>query len=270
MKLPVPWVGPHGLTAAWFGAALGATLVAAAGAARAGDVHDLNRGLPLDVEDTVTAERGQVQLQGSARYEHESDGSDLLFLEPQVQVGVLDNFHFELTYPVIAGDGDRSGAGDFIVAGLYRFLDEKRPGFGDDPWPSLAVKGELEFPTGVDSDGLDTTIRLLATKTVTQSPSQDRLHVNVAWAHNAAAAGDERENRFSFIFGYSRKLDDQTVVLADVVREQDRLEGQDSTIVEAGMLRQLSDRVTVAGGLGFGIGDDSPDVRLTIGVQYSF
>jgi len=28
--------------------------------------------------------------------------------------------------------------------------------------------------------------------------------------------------------------------------------------------------VTVAAGLGFGIGDDSPDVRATVGVQYSF
>ena len=85
--------------------------------AGASDIHDLQRGLPLDVEDTTTSDKGSVQLQASARYEHQ-DGDDLLFLDPQVQVGVLDNFHVEFTYPVIAGSGDRTGAGDITVAGL--------------------------------------------------------------------------------------------------------------------------------------------------------
>jgi len=237
--------------------------------AGASDIHDLQRGLPLDVEDTTTSDKGSVQLQASARYEHQ-DGDDLLFLDPQVQVGVLDNFHVEFTYPVIAGSGDRTGAGDFIIAGLYRFYDEQGAGFRDHPFPSMALKVEFELPTGVGSDGLDTTLRFIATKTVTQAESQDRVHLNLSWTHNAAAASDERENFFSLILGYSRKLDDKTVVLADLIREQQEQEGQDSTILEAGVLRQLTDKVTVGAGLGFGLGDDSPDFRATFGVQYSF
>jgi hypothetical protein len=244
-------------------------LLLATAAARASDIHDLQRGLPLDVEDTTTADKGSVQLQGSARYEHQ-DGDDLLFLEPQAQVGLLDNFHVEFTYPIIAGSGDRTGAGDVIVAGLYRFYDEKGVDLRHHPLPSMAVKAEVELPTGVGSDGLDTTLRFIASKTVTQAESQDRVHLNLSWTHNAAAAGDERENFFSLILGYSRKLDDKTVVLADLIREQQEQEGQDSTILEAGVLRQLTDKITVGAGLGFGLGEDSPDFRATFGVQYSF
>ena len=58
--------------------------------------------------------------------------------------------------------------------------------------------------------------------------------------------------------------------LADLVRQQERQEGEDSTILEAGLPRQVSEHVTLAGGLGFGLGEDSPPFRATVGVQYSF
>jgi hypothetical protein len=239
--------------------------------ARAGEVHDLQRGLPLEVEDTVTAGDHQLQLQAAARYERADGGGDTLTIEPQLQYGITDRFHVEVSYPIIAGGGDRTGSGNVVAAGLYRFLDEDHAGFGGDHiWPSLAVKGQFELPTGVNADGLDTDIRFIATKTLTQAESQDRLHLNVAWIHNAAAESDERHNAFALIFGYSRKLDDKTVFLADLIRQQERQEGEDSTILEAGLLRQVSERVTLAGGVGFGLGDDSPPIRLTVGVQYSF
>lgn len=260
----------HSLSAR-FPVVLAAVLIAAAhGAARAGEVHDLQRGLPLEVEDTSTARHRQMQLQASTRYELEHDGGDLLFIEPQLQYGFADNFHVEVTYPIVAGSGDRTGAGDVIVSGLYRFYDERSPGFGDDPLPSMAVQGEFELPTGINSDGLDFTLRYIATKTLTHDDAQDRLHLNVAWTHNTAAAGDERHNFFSAVLGYSRKLNDETAVVADIVREQDEQEGQDATILEAGVIRQLTENVTISGGLGFGLGEESPDFRATFGFQYSF
>ena len=36
-------------------------------AARASDVHDLQRNLPLEVEDTTATEEGSLQVQASAR-----------------------------------------------------------------------------------------------------------------------------------------------------------------------------------------------------------
>ena len=249
------------------GACVTAALLAALGrapAAHASDVHDLQRNLPLEVEDTTTTEEGSAQVQASARYERTSEGEDQLTVEPQLQYGLLPNLHVELSYPIIAGDADRSGSGDFTVAALYNFLQE------ENARPAMAVKAEVEFPTGVGSDGVDTDLRFLLTKTVNEGQSQDRVHLNVGWAHNAAADGDERANRFIGVIGYSRKLSEQTVFLADLVREQQEQEGLDSSILEAGVLHQLNDKVTLAAGVGAGIGEDSPELRITIGVQYSF
>ena len=237
---------------------------------RAGDVHDLQRGLPLEIEDTQTSDHREMQFQTPARYELEDDGGDLLILEPQLQYGFADNFQVEVSYPIYAGSGDRTGSGDVVVAGLYRFLDEKSPGFGDDPWPSLAVKAEFELPTGIRSDGLDTTLRFIATKTITEDESQDRLHFNLAWEHNMAASSGERANRFAVVFGYSRKLSDETVFLADILREQSLQEGAEATVIEGGVLHQLTEQLTVSGGLGFGLGEESPDLRATVGIQYTF
>src|SRR4051794_31333329 len=83
--------------------------LALAPAASASDVHDLQRNLPLEVEDTITTDPGSLQVQASARYERTHEGEDQLTLEPQLQYGVLPNLHVELSYPVIAGDADRSG-----------------------------------------------------------------------------------------------------------------------------------------------------------------
>jgi hypothetical protein len=249
------------------GISAGAAVVAAmavAPRASASDVHDLQRNLPLEVEDTTPAEEGSLQFQTSARYEHTNDDQDRLTIEPQFQYGLLPHVHVELSYPVIAGDADRTGSGDVTAAVLYNFLQE------ENSRPAMAVKAQVELPTGVGSDGLDTDLRFLLTKTLNENESQDRVHLNVGWIHNAAAASDERHNRFIGIVGYSRKLSDQTVFLADLVREQQEQEGLDSTILEAGFLHQLNDKVTLAAGIGAGLGEDSPDVRITIGVQYSF
>jgi len=245
-------------------AAMTMAAMAFAPAARASDVHDLQRNLPLEVEDTTATEEGSLQVQASARYERTHDGEDQLTVEPQLQYGLVPNVHVELSYPIIAGDADRTGSGDVTAAVFYNFLQE------ENARPALAVKAQVDLPTGVGSDGVDTDLRFLLTKTLTENESQDRMHLNVDWIHNAAADNDERQNRFIGVVGYSRKLSDQTVFLADLVREQQDQEGLDSTILEAGLLHQLNDKVTLAAGIGAGLGEDSPDVRLTIGVQYSF
>ena len=255
------------LSRALAAAGLFAAVVAPAG--MAADVHDLQRGLPLEVEDTQTAQRREMQFQTPARYERD-ENDDLLTITPQLQYGFADNFQVEVSYPIKAGDGRRSGSGDVIVAGLYRFMDEEQPGFTSSFMPSMAVKAECDLPTGVNSDGLDTTLRFIATKTVTEAESQDRVHLNVSWEHDMAAGSNARAHIFNAIVGYSRKLREDTVLLADLVLGQDSQDNQSLVILEGGVLHQLTERLTLAGGLGFGLNDDSPEFRATVGFQFTF
>lgn len=250
---------------------LAAALVAAVlpAAAAASDVHDLQRGLPLEIEDTQTAQRREMQFQTPARYERDDD-DDTLTIEPQLQYGFADNFQVEVSYPIITGDGRRGGSGDVVVAGLYRFLDEEQPGFSSSPWPSMAVKGEFELPTGVNSDGLDTALRFIATKTLTEDETEDRVHLNVAWEHDMAAGSNARDHIFTAIVGYSRKVREDTVLLADLVLGQDNQEDQSLAILEGGVLHKFSERLIVSGGLGVGLSDDAPEFRATVGFQFTF
>ncbi|HEY0009071.1 MAG TPA: transporter [Tepidisphaeraceae bacterium] len=245
-----------GLKFALFGAALLANAPA-----WAGDVHDLNRGLPLDFEDATPSPQGDVSVQLSARYEHNNDGEDQLTLEPQIQWGFAPNAHLQVQAPFHFGDADRSGSGDVAVGVLYNFLQEEG-------WrPALAVNGVVFVPSGEGNDGLDTELSLIATKTLTSEPSQDRLHLNVRWTRNAAEEENQRHDRFAFVAAYSRKLDDDTVFVADFIREQQDEEHQDSNIVEAGVIRSFGESVTAGFGVGTGIGDDSPNVLTSLSVQ---
>lgn len=136
--------------------------------------------------------------------------------------------------------------------------------------PALALSGRVDVPSGVNSHGLDTYLRFLATKTIGRTSLLQRVHVNASWVHNADPQGDERDNRYIAIVGYSARVARATVFVADYVREQQRRKGADSNIIELGV-RQIINPLTVLSlGVGAGIAEDSPTVRVTMGFQYSF
>ena len=73
-------------------------------------------------------------------------------------------------------------------------------------WPAMAIEGQLDIPSGKDSEGLDTRLQFIATKTLSGQPAQDQLHVNFTWVHNAENAPVERDDRYIAVLGYSRRL----------------------------------------------------------------
>lgn len=72
------------------------------------------------------------------------------------------------------------------------------------------------------------------------------------------------------ILGYSRRLDADTILVADFVREQKREKNVEANIVEVGIRRQITPLTVLSFGLGAGTGDESPEFRATAGFQRSF
>jgi hypothetical protein len=248
----------------WIGsAALAVCATVAAPRAFAGDPYNLELGLPVTVIDTAPGTGLQFQL--FARYDRTSDSRDQTLLSPQLQWGFAQDWHLEVQSPYIVGDADRTGSGDIQVGLFWNFFKEPQ----NSPLPSLAVHGLLIAPTGVGSDGLDTELELVATKTLTGAPSQDEVHANVRWDHNSVPASDERQDRFTFVAGYSRRLAEQTILVADFVREQQQTRGEESNVVEVGVLQGFGENAVFSVGLGAGIGDDSPNFRAIVGFQWS-
>jgi hypothetical protein len=167
--------------------------------------------------------------------------------------------------PFAFGSGARDeGIQDVGIEALYNFNMESRH------FPAFSLSGGVAFPTASDSRGLDTELKFLATLTLGWGDLLQRIHLNLSWLRNAGAANDEREDRFKAVIGYDIRLGPDTLLLADYVWEQEVERGITSQIAEIGVRQMIHPLTAIGAGIGFGLDDDSPDVRATLGFQRSF
>lgn len=245
--------------------AIVAAFVVAGSPGRAADHLNLEEGLPVRIEDAYPLGFGGREVQGLVRYEHAEDGTDTMTFRPVLEVGVLRNAQVAVESDLIAGNGDRTGSGNLAVHGLYNFNTETLA------WPTLAIKGGLEFPSGKNAEGVDTTLKFILTRTLGRNlDSLDRIHLNAAWMHNAESRDDERDDHYLLGLGYSRRVHADAILVADYVFEQERQDDADIHLLELGLRYQCTPLTVVAAGVGMGVGEDSPDIRMTFAFQRSF
>jgi hypothetical protein len=244
--------------------AAAAALLAAATPALA-DVSDLQAGLPAEVTDARPIGQGDKQVQVLTLWDRSRGGDDRLVLEPQAQWGFARDWQGTLGVRGIGGSADHTGSGDVRAELMRRFSAERAM------LPSLAGFLAFALPSGRESRGIDTTLRLAATKTLGGAPYLQQVHGNVVWMRNAAASPEERGERWRLIAGYSRLLSQQTGLVADVIREQERARGEMASIAELGLRHELAHGTTLSFGAGVGRGSPSaPRWRLVAGFEQSF
>ncbi|WP_135467102.1 hypothetical protein [Crenalkalicoccus roseus] len=83
-------------------------------------------------------------------------------------------------------------------------------------------------------------------------------------------APDERGNRAIAAIGYSHPVGRNTTLLLGFLREEERRRGRESNLIEVGARHRVAEGFILSAGVGFGIGDDSPDARIILGIQRSF
>ena len=71
-------------------------------------------------------------------------------------------------------------------------------------------------------------------------------------------------------FGYDRLLNARTQLVLDYVWEQEKEVDREANIIEAGLRYQYTPLAVLAAGIGTGVGDDSPDLHITMAFQHSF
>jgi len=248
-----------------FALSLAVTLLLSPGAefAAAADHSNLEEGLPTQVEDAYPIALGGREIQALFRFDKTKKGENLFHIVPRLEYGFAANWQGKLEVPILAGNADRRGSGDIRLELLYNFNTEGLI------VPAFALTGGLDFPSGIKSRGVDPRLKFIVTKSITQT-GLDRLHFNFAWRHNFRNRGDERQNLFTTILGYSRRLDADTTFVADFVRELEIEKKQESNVFEFGVRRQLDPLTTVSAAAGPGVGDESPKYRIVLGVQRSF
>lgn len=229
--------------------------------AAAADHLNLEEGLPTEVEDAYPVPYKGLELQGVFRYER--DGyKDRILLEPRLEYGVAPNAQVRLAVPLSFGNGGINNIEDVGVEVFYNFNAESVT------LPAFAVSVGADFPTGPDSSGVDPSVRLLATKTIGNA-NMDRLHLNLGYTQNFGTEVDERSNQFSAILGYSRRLNSDTMLVADFVFEQEDEIDTDAYLLELGVRHEIDPLTVFSAGAGAGLTSDSPDFRVTVGFQRS-
>jgi len=88
--------------------------------------------------------------------------------------------------------------------------------------------------------------------------------------HNAESQEDERDDHYMLGLGYSRRIDADAILVADYIFEQERQEDVDIHLIELGVRYQCTPLSVIAAGIGTGVAEDSPDLRVTFAFQKSF
>jgi len=241
--------------------ALGLAVPAAANAA---DHTNLEEGLPLSVTDARPIGYLGREIQGVFRYEHTDRDEDAFLGETRLEFGFPRNAQLSISVPYLFGeiepDGFQAVRGEF----LYNLNQE------DVLLPSFSLAAALDFPMGNDAHGFDPVLKAIVTKSIPFTEHFQQVHLNFEWLFNDDVRSGERARSWRAVAGYSVRLGPDTLGLFDVVREMTLERGRRENLVELGIRHQLTPRAVFSAGVGAGVGDESPDVRGTLGFQYAF
>jgi hypothetical protein len=233
-----------------------------------GGQANIEQGLPLHFEDTVPQEYLGREFQFVSRYERTDEGEDRWLLEPRLELGIWQNTQLTIASPFLFGDADEGdGLGPIELDVLYNVNVETLD------LPAFAFKAGVDF-TGAAAagggDGVDPFVGILIDRTIGDTSLYQKLHVNATYQFNGSQLDDERDGRYEVALGFSRRLGASAVFVADLVRMQEMTEHDEVNLAEFGIRYATTPQSVFSAGVGFGVGDESPDVRFTLGFQFEF
>jgi hypothetical protein len=225
---------------------------------------NLDEDLPTALEDAIPTKPHEINGQGALRYEGAVKArTERVTLSPELQAGLAPGWQVNLSAPFVLGaTREEAGSRNLRLRALYQVLSESGA------WPALAVSTRAELPTGLQSNGVDTRVKVLATKTIGPPSTLDRVHLNAAWLHNAGRQPGEREHYYSLVAGYTRVMGSKSLLVVDYVREQEQERGLTADLLEVGVRRLLGQHLVVGGGVGVGLDGNSPPLWCSIALQY--
>lgn len=230
----------------------------------AADVLDLEDGFPTSVEDAYPIGYLGREIQLHVSYERTHAGDDGVRFRPRVEFGFPRNGQLSIAQRFTSGSVEPNGVGPTELEFLYNVNQETLV------LPAVALVARADLPTGKSAHGVDAGGKLLVSKTLPGTWHLHRLHANAFYQANDDVRPAERGARFRFVLGYSTVVTNELLFVGDLLREHTFTEDEELNLAEVGLRYALTPRMVISAGVGFGIGDESPDVRAALGVQYEF
>jgi hypothetical protein len=155
-------------------------------------------------------------------------------------------------------------SGDLVLHALYAITSETGSR------PALALRGAVEFPTGLDSKGTDLALAGL----LTRSSESFRVHANLLWRRLGAVRGRERRDRFGAIVGIDllprRSGLTDTILLSDLfVRTNPLRDDKAIVTLEIGAKRRIGVQTALFAAAGTDLIGEGDRNRFTVRVGFS-
>jgi hypothetical protein len=201
------------------------------------------------VEDAYPIAKGEIALESGIGFQGRRNAVSRLGFHPQVLYGAFYNTQLEIGADVITDlDSSKEGNETFenlALGVLYNFNTETLR------LPALAVKLELEYPSGDTPGGVNATLGGL----LTRSFGRLRTHLNAEYTLVISNRREERDGFYGFTIGLSYPrgypIRFRETLIADVFTHQSEVSGEDnSTGIEIGIRHQFSPRFVLDGGVG--------------------
>ena len=242
--------------------------LALSGGALASDHTNLERDLPVRIEDAYVLGYGGREFQSLLRYERTGAGKDRYLIDGRYEVGFARNWQARVSVPYQFGDADKRGggypSGNVSAEIFYNFNTESLD------LPAFALALSERFPTGTGGDSYETGVEFIATRTLRGSPAFQRVHANLGATFASSPGPGERRTRLDATLGYQRRIQTMTMLIGDVFWEQGRRSDEESYVAELGLRRQYDPLTVISFGLGAGLNRDAPKYRATLSIQRSF
>ncbi len=231
------------------------------------DPQGLSTNVPVQTQDALPVRTGVLELQGVGVYtrdDYNSRGRDLLNLSPTLKIGPAKGLQIDLSVPYSTGNqsGANQGTDGFDV--FYNFNDPT-PTF-----PALAIQSGYQIPYGAGHKTSQYFVRGIATQWLGPDDKAPRLHLNLNWTHSTTPSSTSRKDVLEISVGYSMLVSSSTALVLDVVHGAKSAKGQNETIADAGLRWEINDEWALSGGVGVGIGQQSPAFRVLFAIQRDF
>lgn len=245
------------------------TLVSvAAGKAYGIDHKNLDENRPLRLEDAYPIASGEIAIEVGGGLTVQRHGANRGFFPIEILYGALPNLQLGVGTTLSTDPheiGEQAKSGDLKLSGLYNFNQETLN------IPALAVKLDVNLPTGLNSKGVDVELKGIVTKSI------ERLsfHFNGGYAFLNGTQQGERNGRYEFALGASYPIGaphhTRTTLVADVFTEQAMRRGASNIVgTELGLRYQLTPRIVWDAGVGTEFAGPADRSRFFFTTGFSF
>src|SRR5262249_47958683 len=236
--------------------------------ASAQQVSNLEPERPISIEDARVVPYRALSGAVDWAYTERRDGLNDYGPGFSVLYGALGGLEIGGSLRYVPRPGRNAGrgisSGDLFLHGLYAIRPESAT------WPALAVRADVQLPTGLRSKGTDVHLTGIATRSL----ESVRLHANVRFTYLGATAPLQRSERYEAIAGIdffvSRRGLTDTLAVADVaVRTNPVVGGLAVVTVEVGARRRIGSQTVFFAGAGSDLTgpNDRTKIRARIGVS---